>query len=66
MAVAMYSPCSTEGAGRGSGGRQNEARTTSRNKAWGEDDEARAKGNKDHQTFQKRCSSGFVVAFKSI
>ena len=66
MAVSMYSPWSTERAGQGRGGRWNEACMTSRNKAWGEDDEARAKGNKDDQTFQKRCSSGFVVVFKSI
>ena len=31
--------------------------------AW---DEARAKGNKYHQRFQKRCSSGFIARFKSI
>ena len=31
--------------------------------AW---NEARAKGNKYHQMFQKRCSSGFIARFKSI
>ena len=31
--------------------------------AW---DEARAKGNKYHQRFKKRCSSGFIARFKSI
>jgi len=34
--------------------------------AWDKDEEAWAKGNRVHQRFQKRCSSGFIALFKSV